>query len=52
MEYYEKFNRLREVLSDETVFTEILNYFSSHDIEEFCWSVARDYEVEYELDNY
>ena len=31
MEWYEKFERLREVLGDETVFTAIKNYFTAEE---------------------
>lgn len=49
MDYLEKFNTLREVLGDETVFLEITNYFSSNQIDEFCDSVAHDYDIENEF---
>ena len=46
MEWYEKFERLREVLGDETVFTAIKNYFTADQIEEFCDDIACQYDVE------
>lgn len=49
MEYYEKFEKLREILGDDQVLNEVLNYFSSDQIDEFCDSVASDYDVENEL---
>lgn len=49
MDYFDKFNTLREVLGDETVLSEIINYFSSDQIDEFCDSVANDYNVENEF---
>lgn len=48
MEYWEKFERLREILGDETVLQEVSMYFTSDQIDEFCDSVANDYDVEFE----
>lgn len=50
MDWFTKFNKLRKHLGDETVLTEIINYFSSYDINEFCNSVISDYDLEDEFD--
>ena len=42
---YEKLEQLREILGDETVFTEFLNYFTSDQIDKFCDSVANEYDI-------
>ena len=49
MEYWEKFEKLREILGDETVLQEVSNYFTADQIDEFCDSVATDYDVEDEF---
>lgn len=49
MEYWEKFEKLREILGDETVLQEVANYFTADQIDEFCDSVANDYDVENEF---
>ena len=49
MEYWEKFEKLREILGDETVLQEVSNYFTADQINEFCDSVATDYDLEDEL---
>ena len=46
MEYWEKFEKLREILGDEIIFENILNYFTSDQIDEFCDSIATDYDCE------
>ena len=51
MEWYEKFEKLREILGDETVLQEVSNYFTSAQIDEFCDSVATDYDIENEFEN-
>ena len=51
MEWYEKFEKLREILGDETVLQEVSNYFTSIQIDEFCDSVATDYDIENEFEN-
>jgi len=45
MEYWEKFEKLREILGDETVLREVTNYFTSDQIDDFCDSVATDYDI-------
>lgn len=49
MDWYEKFEILRIKLGGETVLQEITNYFSSDQINEFCDSVASNYDIEDEL---
>ena len=49
MEYWEKFEILRIKLGDETVMQEVLNYFTADQIDEFCNSVAAEYNVENEF---
>lgn len=49
MEYWEKFEKLREILGDETVLREVTNYFTSDQIDDFCDSVATDYDIENEF---
>lgn len=51
MEYWEKFEILRIKLGDETVMQEVLNYFTADQINEFCDSVATDYDVENEFED-
>ena len=51
MEYYEKFEKLREILGDETVLQEVINYFTVDQIDEFCDSVATDYDIENEFED-
>ena len=51
MEYWEKFEILRIKLGDETVLQEVVNYFTSDQIDEFCNSVAVDYDVENEFED-
>lgn len=51
MEYWEKFEKLREILGDETVLQEVINYFAADKIDEFCDSVANDYDIENEFEN-
>ena len=47
MEYYEKFEKLRETLGDKIVLENVLSYFNSDQIDEFCDSTATDYDYEY-----
>ena len=49
MEYWEKFEKLIEILGQDTVLREVTNYFTSDQIDEFCDSVANDYDIENEL---
>ena len=49
MEYWEKFEKLIEILGQETVLREVTNYFTSDQIDEFCDSVANDYDIENEF---
>lgn len=49
MEYWEKFEILRIKLGDETVLQEVTNYFTADQIDEFCDSVATDYDIENEF---
>jgi hypothetical protein len=42
---YEKLEKLREILGNEIVFTEFLNYFTSDQIDKFCDSVANEYDI-------
>ena len=51
MEYWEKFKKLREILGDKTVLEEVVNYFNSDQIDEFCDSVATDYDIGNDLNN-
>ena len=46
MEYYEKFEKLREFLGDKIILENVLNYFDSDQIDEFCNSTATDYDCE------
>ena len=50
MNWFTKFNKLREHLGDDTLITEIINYFSSYDINEFCNYVIPNYDLEDEFD--
>ena len=51
MEFWEKFEILRIKLGDETVLQEITNYFTVDQINEFCDSVATDYDIENEFED-
>jgi hypothetical protein len=51
MEYFEKFEKFREILGDETVFVEITNYFTPDQLDEFCDSVANEYDIENKLED-
>ena len=42
------FNELIEILGAETVLNEIQKYFSSDDINDFCESVSKDYDLDCE----
>jgi len=42
---------LREILGDETVLDEVSNYFTSDQINEFCDSVANDYDIENQFED-
>ena len=47
MEAWEKFRDLCDRLGSDTILTEVENYFSSDELNDFCESVARDYDVDY-----
>ena len=51
MEYWEKFEKLRGILGDETVLEEVSNYFTAAQIDEFCDSVATDYDIENQFED-
>lgn len=51
MEYWEKLEILRIKLGDETVLQEVSNYFTADQIDEFCDSVATDYDIENEFED-
>jgi hypothetical protein len=51
MEFWEKFEILRIKLGDETVLQEVSNYFTADQIDEFCDSVATDYDLENEFED-
>lgn len=48
---YEDFERLREILGDETIFSELSNYFSSDDFNGFVESLITDYDLESEFES-
>lgn len=39
------FNELIEILGAETILIEVQKYFSSDEIEDFCKSVSKDYDL-------
>ena len=51
MKFWEKFEILRIKLGDETVLQEITNYFTADQINEFCDSVATDYDIDNEFED-
>ena len=51
MEFWEKFEKLRAILGDETVLNSVLNYFSSDQINEFCNNTITIYDIENEFEN-
>lgn len=51
MEFWEKLEILRIKLGDETVLQEVTNYFTADQINEFCDSVATDYDLENEFED-
>lgn len=50
MDWYEKFEKLKELIGDETMFCAITNYFSSDQIDDFCESLIVDYNLENEFE--
>jgi len=48
MDTYEKFMYLIENLGEDTVLSEVYNYFGTYKIDKFVESVSRDYDIEFE----
>lgn len=46
MEAWEKFRSLCESLGSETILTEVENYFSTDELNDFCESVGADYDAD------
>jgi hypothetical protein len=51
MEWYDKLEKLREILGDKEMFIAVSNYFSSSQMEDFCDSVINEYDLESEFEN-
>lgn len=50
MEWYEKFERVLELLTHEQIYTEVENYFPKDDIERFTNSLIAAYDLENEIE--
>ena len=49
MEWYDKFEKIREFLSDEIIISNVQSYFCSDDLEDFCNQLIIDYDLEDEF---
>lgn len=49
MEWYEKFEKLIEILGDKEMLIAVSNYFSDSQGEDFCDSVINEYDLESEF---
>ena len=49
MEWYDKFEKIREFLSDEIIISNVQNYFCSDDLDDFCNQLITDYDLEDEF---
>ena len=50
MDTYDKFMYLIENLGEDTVLSEVYNYFGTYEIDNFIESVSDDYDIELEDD--
>ena len=50
MSWYEKFEKLRELIGDETMFCAICNYFNADQLNDFCEQTITDYDLENEFE--
>lgn len=51
MDWYEKFEKIREFLSDEIIIEAMQNYFNSDELNDFCDSMITDYDLESEFED-
>ena len=49
MEYWEKFEKIKDYLTNEIILENVLNYFTSDQINDFCDSLITDYDLEDEF---
>ena len=49
MEYWEKFEKIKDYLTNEIILENVLNYFSADEINDFCDSLITDYDLEDEF---
>lgn len=49
MEWYDKFEKIREFLSDEIIISNVQDYFCSDDLDDFCNQLITDYDLEDEF---
>ena len=49
MEWYDKFEKLKEILGDKEMLIAVSNYFSDSQGEDFCDSVINEYDLESEF---
>lgn len=49
MEYWEKFEKIKDYLTNEIILENVLNYFSADEINAFCDSLITDYDLEEEF---
>ena len=50
MDWYSKFEKLREIIGDDAIISNVQNYFCSDDLDDFCDQMITDYDLEYEFE--
>ena len=51
MEWYEKFEKIRNVLTNDIIIEAMLNYFNDDELNDFCDSMITDYDLESEFED-
>ena len=51
MEWYEKFEKIHNVLTNDIIIEAMLNYFNSDELNDFCDSMITDYDLESEFED-
>ncbi len=49
MEWYEKFEKIRDYISDESIIEAMVNYFNSDQMEDFCNELIIDNDLDSEF---
>lgn len=49
MDWFDKFEKLREILGDDAIISDVQNYFCSDDLDDFCNQLITDYDLENEF---